>query len=353
MKENGFVLVTGGAGFIGSHTCLALLEKGYGIIVIDSFVNSSPKSLDKVKQILQSKNLFFTNRIFIYRGTLKDKEFIFRIFSESEKNGCRIDSVIHFAGLKSVEESIENPLNYYEENVLSTINLLIVMSKFFCKEIVFSSSATIYKPYENQLINEGCQIESINPYASTKIINEQILSDLHVSDKKNWKIMNLRYFNPIGAHPSGELGESPKGSVQNLFPLIMQCAIKKNVSLKIFGKDWPTKDGTCIRDYIHIMDLAEGHIKALEFLKKNKASIFNLNLGTGIGTSVMDLIKVFEHTNKVNLSCLFKDRRKGDLPFLVADNKYAKYLLNWSPSRSLEQMCRDGWNWKLKNPNGY
>ena len=175
-------LVTGGAGFIGSHTCLALLEKGYGIIVIDSFLNSSPKSLDKVKQILQSKNLFFTNRIFIYRGTLKDKEFIFRIFSESEKNGCRIDSVIHFAGLKSVEESIENPLNYYEENVLSTINLLIVMSKFFCKEIVFSSSATIYKPYENELINEDCQIESINPYASTKIINEQILSDLQVSD---------------------------------------------------------------------------------------------------------------------------------------------------------------------------
>ncbi len=353
MEENGFVLVTGGAGFIGSHTCLDLLEKGYGIIVIDSFLNSYPKSLERVKQILRSKNLTFKDKIFIYQGSLKNKDFILRVFNESEKNGCRIDSVIHFAGLKSVKDSIKNPLNYYEENVLSTINLLYVMNLFACKIIVFSSSATIFKPFENKLINEECQIESINPYASTKIFIERILNDLHISDKKNWKIMNLRYFNPIGAHSSGALGESPKGLSHNLFPLIMECAIKKNFTLKIFGKNWPTKDGTCIRDYIHVMDLAEGHIKALEFLRKNEPTIINLNLGTGIGTSVVDLIKVFENTNKENLSFLFTDRRKGDLPFLVADNKYAKDLLNWTPLRSLEQMCKDGWNWKLKNPNGY
>ena len=352
MNNLGCVLITGGAGFIGSHTSLLLLENGYKVIILDSFINSYPKSIKRIQEILKLKNYKFQNQISVYKGCLTNKDFISKVFSDAEKKGFNIEAVIHFAGLKSVEDSIRNPIAYYEQNVMSIINLLIVMKKFDCRTIVFSSSATIYKSQGNNLLNEECELEAINPYAQTKIIIERLLSDLYRSDK-NWRIMNLRYFNPIGAHSSGLIGESPKGLNNNLFPSIIEVAYKKNNPLKIFGNNWPTKDGTCIRDYIHVMDVAEGHIKALEFLLDDEPNLYNINLGTGKGTSVLELIKIFENINNVKLDYVFSERRLGDLPFLVADNKYAMKLLNWKPLRSLDKMCADGWNWKLKNPLGY
>tara|TARA_A100001388_G_scaffold272143_1_gene252013 strand:- start:422 stop:1489 length:1068 start_codon:yes stop_codon:yes gene_type:complete len=353
MNNAGSILVTGGAGFIGSHTSLLLLERGYRIIIVDSFINSYPESLKRIEQILKTKNYKFDNQILLYKGCLTNKDFIYKVFSEVEKKGININAVIHFAGLKSVGDSISNSISYYEQNVISIINLLLVMQSFFCRTIVFSSSATIYKSQGNKLLNEECELKAINPYAQTKIVIERILSDLYKSQNNNWRIMNLRYFNPIGAHPSGLIGESPKGFLNNLFPLILEVASKSNYQLKIFGNNWPTKDGTCIRDYIHVMDLAEGHIKALEFLKESEPNIYSMNLGTGKGTSVMDLINIFESINNVKIDYVISGRRIGDLPFLVADNRYAKKLLNWNPSRTLEKMCADGWNWKIRNPDGY
>jgi len=353
MKKINTVLVTGGAGFIGSHTCLSLLEKGYKVIILDSFVNSSRKSIIRLKEILRKFKSLENYDLSIYEGSLVEKNFIEKVFSDVHSNYGNIDAVIHFAGLKSVKESVNFPHLYWQENVFSTINLVGVMDRFNCNTLVFSSSATIYKSQDAELIYEDSEIEAINPYGNTKLVNEKFLFDIFKSSTDKWKIMNLRYFNPIGAHPSGLIGEAPKGEPNNIFPILINTAAKEKKFIEIFGKDWPTKDGTCIRDYIHVMDVAEGHIKALNYLENANPNVYNVNLGTGKGASVLDLISVFEKTNGVEVNYVFSGRRKGDVSKVVANNLYAKKLLNWVPSRTLEQMCKDGWNWKLKNPSGY
>ena len=346
------VLVTGGAGFIGSHVCACLLENGYEIWILDSLINSNIKSLYQIKQILSKKNINFADKFKFFKGDLRDKEFIDSIFKKSKNESKPINGVIHFAGLKSTAESIINPLKYWENNLIGSFNLIKSMSENNCSTIVFSSSATVYGNTSNLLIEESSKIKPINPYGSTKYAVENLLNDTFSSKKDDWRIAILRYFNPIGAHPSSLIGENPLEKPNNIFPLIINAAYEQN-NLKVFGKDWPTHDGTCIRDYIHIMDLADGHIKALDHLMKNDSQILNLNIGTGIGYSVLDLIKTFEIINNVKVPFIFADRRKGDVCKLVANNLRAKKILNWSPKMSLEDMCRDGWRWKLRNPKGY
>ena len=347
------ILVTGGSGFIGSHTCLILLEKGFEIFVIDSFVNSSPKSIEKVCLILNQKNIFCQEKIHLYKGDLKNKSDIESVFQMSQNLGKRIDAVIHFAGLKSVSDSILNPIEYWENNVLGTINLLKIMEQYNCKNIVFSSSATVYKSNSDKLSNENDFCEPVNPYGHTKLTIEGILRDLYESNPSQWKIASLRYFNPVGAHESGLIGEDPTSKPNNIYPQITRVAIGKIDEIKIYGSDWPTNDGTGVRDYIHVMDLAEGHFLALNFLLKEKPQLLTINLGTGQGTSVLDLIKIFETTNSVKIPHSFTHRRAGDHAFVVADNSLAKSILNWQPTRSIEEICINGWNWQKKNPNGY
>ena len=346
------ILVTGGAGFIGSHTCLNLLEKGYKIYVLDSFCNSSQISLSRVDElyISRSNNL---NCLEIIKGDLRDKSSIEEIFKLAEFNKDEIKGVIHFAGLKSVKESMHNPLLYWQVNLQGSLNLFEIMKKYSCKTIVFSSSATIYGNNTKEKIKETEIIAPINPYGKTKAAIEQVLHDLFFSDPKNWRIVNLRYFNPIGAHPSGLIGENPKNFPNNIFPLITKVAIGKIDKIKIFGNDWPTHDGTGIRDYIHVMDLSEGHVKALDLLLNEEPQIINLNLGNGIGVSVMELINTFEKVNKVKLPYIITERRIGDVAKIVADNSLAFQKLKWSPKRTIEEMCIDGWKWQKLNPDGF
>ena len=344
------VLVTGGAGFIGSHTCLALLERGYEVVVIDSFINSDRKSLDRVVNIL-GLNKIKNVSIEIIQADIRNEKVIDNLFLGCQKSGNPIKAVIHFAGLKAVKESIKNPLNYWDVNVNGSITLLKVMNRYKCKTIVFSSSATIYGFTDHISINEDMEIKPINPYGRTKVAIEQLLNNIYISDPSEWKIANLRYFNPIGAHPSGLIGESPSGVPSNIFPHLTQVAVGKIEKLTIFGNDWPTKDGTAIRDYIHVMDLAEGHVSALRFLNENK--IITLNLGTGSGTSVLELLNTFERVNNINIPIEFSGRREGDACSLIADNTLAISCLGWSPRRSLDEMCVDGWKWQSLNPQGY
>ena len=347
------ILITGGTGFIGSHTCLLLLEKGYEIFIIDSFINSSPKSIDRVLKILEKKNIYAKDSIHLFKGDLKIEDDIEKVFYKSFELNKPIESVIHFAGLKSVSDSNKAPLEYWESNVNGTLNLLKVMKKYNCKSIVFSSSATVYLPGKGTLINETNELRPVNPYGNTKLAIEKILSDLFKSDSSSWRIICLRYFNPIGADPSGLLGEDPMGKINNIFPQLIKVAIGNLKEIKIFGSDWPTSDGTGIRDYIHVIDLAKGHLSALDFIIKENPKLLKINLGTGKGTSVLELIKTFEKVNQVKIPFRFVDRREGDHGEVVADNSLAESLLNWRPTRSLEDMCRDGWNWQIKNPNGY
>ena len=347
------ILVTGGAGFIGSHSCLLLLEKGYEIFVIDSFINSSPKSLEKVLLFLTKKDKFLRERLHLLKGDLKKQSDIERIFQMSLKLDKNIDAVIHFAGLKSVSDSILDPISYWENNVLGTINLLRTMERFNCTNIVFSSSATVYKSNSDKLLNENDICKPLNPYGHTKLTIEGILRNLYDSNPSRWKIASLRYFNPVGAHESGLIGEDPSGKPNNIYPQITKVAIGEIDEIKIFGSDWPTNDGTGVRDYIHVMDLSEGHLSALNYLLKEKPQILTINLGTGRGTSVLELIKTFENINEIKIPYRFVKRRLGDNAFVVADNSLAKSILNWEPKRSLEEICVNGWNWQKKNPNGY
>ena len=345
------ILVTGGAGFIGSHTCLSLLEKGYNIVVIDSFINSNKLSLERVKDLVSEKNSIQLN---ILKGDIRDQNLLNDIFLNYKSKKKPITSVIHFAGLKSVKESVINPIKYWDINVNGALTLFSKMKEYECHNIVFSSSATIYGKSNQIRISEKTQINPTNPYGQTKAAIEKILYDLFSSKKEPWKIANLRYFNPIGAHESGLIGESPLGIPNNIFPFLTKVAQGNLEKLNIFGNDWPTKDGTGVRDYIHVMDLAEGHIAALEFLlSNNKSQIINLNLGTGLGTSVLELVRTFEKVNNVNINYKFVPRREGDVANVVADNRLAKSILNWQPRRSLEEMCLDGWNWQCLNPKGY
>lgn len=347
------ILVTGGAGYIGSHTCLSLLEKGYKVFVIDSFINSSRNSLKKVLEVLEQKQIKSLDDLYFFEGDIRDKTFVESIFDKALRKNSKIEGVIHFAALKSVQESIINPILYWDNNVKGIINLLDIIQKKDCNNIVFSSSAAIYGEKSNKLVDENASTNPLNPYAFSKKVSEELLFNVFKSNPLKWKIVNLRYFNPIGAHSSGLIGESPKGIPNNIFPYITNVALGNFKEVSIFGKDWPTDDGTGVRDYIHVMDLAEAHIKAFEFLDKNNSQFMNLNIGTGKGTSVLELIKTFQAVNQVKIPYKFVERRDGDVSELIADNSLMKNILNWQPKRSIEDMCKDGWNWQLNNPFGY
>lgn len=346
------ILVTGGSGFIGSHTCLCLLKNNYKVVVVDSNVNSSKLSLKMIKKIIDQNNQEMEEIIF-YKGDIRDEKLLKKVFLQSLNDGYPIEGVIHFAGLKSVEESTKDPLKYWDNNVCGTINLLKVMQLFNCETIVFSSSATVYGNSEISPIKETFVIKPLNPYGQTKATIEYILGDICRSFKNTWKVANLRYFNPIGAHYSGLIGEEPLNKPNNLFPYICLVASGKYKKLNIYGNDWPTCDGTGIRDYIHVMDLAEAHTCAIDYLLSRDPLILNLNIGTGTGTSVLELIETFIEINKCDVPYQFVERRPGDVAQIIADNQKAISILNWSPKRNLKDMCKDGWRWRCLNPSGY
>jgi UDP-glucose 4-epimerase len=335
-----YILVTGGAGYIGSHTVLQLLQAGFGVIVFDNLSNSSVKSLDRVRGL--------TKRDFIFvRGDICDDQAINKLFKS-----FKIDAVLHFAALKAVGESVQNPLKYYKNNVNGTLVLLEAMKKADVYKFVFSSSATVYGDPTTIPITESCQVGDVtNPYGKTKFIIEEMLKDLRDSDNR-WSFGVLRYFNPIGAHPSGQLGEDSKGVPNNLVPYITQVAVGKLPYLSIFGNDYQTLDGTGVRDYIHVVDLASGHLKALDFIDNN-VGLHVWNLGTGVGYSVMQLIQAFEKISGKNIRYKIISRRPGDVAVSYADNAKAIYQLNWRPNFTLEDMLKDAWNWQVKNPFGY
>ena len=347
------VLVTGGAGFIGSHTCLELLQKGYEVVVLDSYVNSNKKSLQRIKDIVKDDTKIKHQSIQIFEADIRDEKKLDKLFLEAQRIDKPFQAVIHFAGLKSIKDSVDKPLLYWDANVNGSIKLFSVMNKYQCKTIVFSSSATIYGASKNKPLKEDSDINPINPYGKTKASIEQILNDIYDSNPEEWKIANLRYFNPIGAHFSGMIGEDPMGIPNNIFPYITKVAAGNLDKLIIFGNDWPTKDGTGVRDYIHVMDLAQGHISALEYLVKSEHQIINLNLGTGLGTSVLELVETFERINNIKVPFEFSGRRAGDCCTVLADNSLACSSLDWIPVRNLEQMCSDGWKWQMLNPTGY
>lgn len=333
------ILVTGGAGYIGSHTCVELLNAGYDIVVVDSFCNSKPEALKRVSEI--------TGKEFpIYNVDLLQKEELETVFSEHE-----IEAVIHFAGLKAVGESVAIPLRYYHNNITGTLMLCEVMQAYGVKKIVFSSSATVYGTPKRVPISEDFPLQATNPYGRTKLMIEEILRDLYVSDNE-WSIALLRYFNPIGAHPSGRIGEDPNGIPNNLMPYITQVAVGKLKELRVFGNDYPTVDGTGVRDYIHVVDLAIGHVKALEKVM-NTTGVEAYNLGTGRGYSVLELISAFEKVTGIKIPYKIFGRRPGDVAICYADPTKAKEELGWVATRGIEEMCRDAWRWQSNNPNGY
>lgn len=332
------ILVTGGAGFIGSHTCVELLENGYEVVIVDNFINSKPEALNRIKQIT-GKDFKF------YEADLLDKAAVETIFKEN-----KIDAVIHFAGLKAVGESVAQPIRYYHNNITGTLILCQVMQEAGVKKIVFSSSATVYGSPKTVPIREDFPLHTTNPYGSTKLMIENILQDIFVADNE-WSIALLRYFNPIGAHKSGLIGEDPNGIPNNLMPYIAQVAAGKLEVLSVFGDDYDTKDGTGVRDYIHVVDLAQGHIKAVEKVLGG-SGVDAYNLGTGIGYSVLDMVHAFETANNVKVNYKIAPRRPGDIAVCFADPKKAKELLGWQAQFGIEDMCRDSWKFVKQNPNG-
>ncbi len=333
------ILVTGGAGYIGSHTVIELLGKGYEVVIVDNFYNSHPEVLERIKE-LSGKDFKF------YEIDLLDKNALKKVFEEN-----KIDSVIHFAGYKAVGESVEKPLMYYHNNLTSTFILCEVMKKYGVKNIVFSSSATVYGLSNVSPLKEDLPLSTTNPYGTTKLFIEQILRDLYISDN-DWSIALLRYFNPIGAHISGRIGENPNGIPNNLMPFITQVAVGKREKLSVFGNDYDTVDGTGVRDYIHVVDLAKGHIKALERHMDFKG-VEAYNLGTGKGVSVLELVNTFEKVNGVKIPYTIIDRRPGDIATCFADSSKAKKELGWEAEKTIEDMCKDSWNWQKNNPQGY
>lgn len=334
------VLVTGGAGYIGSHTCLELLKSGYGVVVIDNLCNSNAKSLERV-QDLAGKSLCF------YEGDVRDELLLHRIFAENEI-GC----VIHFAGLKAVGESVAKPWEYYDNNLNSTLVLTKVMKEVGMKNIIFSSSATVYTADNEMPLKENSRTGNCtNPYGWTKYMTEQILSGIAQADKA-WGVVLLRYFNPIGAHESGMIGEDPRGIPNNLMPYITQVAVGRRDHLSVFGNDYDTHDGTGVRDYIHVVDLAKGHVAAVRYVAENKGcEVFNL--GTGVGYSVLDMVNTFQKVNGIPVPYEIVARRPGDIATCYADPAKSAEVLGWKAERTLVDMCRDSWNWQRKNPKGY
>ncbi len=337
------ILVTGGSGYIGSHTSLSLLLSGFRVIILDSNINSHQNSLKRIMKIGNDKYLDFEERLFFAKGDIRDERLLDNIFKKANLKGINIDAVIHFAGLKSVKESISNPISYWDNNVKGSINLFKAMANNNCNIIVFSSSATVYGKQPISPIDENSSLNPINPYGETKVAVEKILENIFKGYRKKWGIINLRYFNPIGSHETGLIGENPLNYPNNIFPLICKVALKEIKKFSIFGNDWPTNDGTCIRDYIHVMDLAEAHLSSLNYLFRNDNEFHNLNIGTGKGTSVLELINIFEESNKCNINYEFTDRRVGDTAIVVADNKLALSILDWKPKRNIKSMCKDGW----------
>lgn len=334
------ILVTGGAGYIGSHTVIELQNAGYDVVVMDNLSNSSEVALERVQEIT-GKPLTF------YKADILDREATEEIFSKE-----KIEAVIHFAGLKAVGESVQKPWEYYNNNITGTLILLDVMRKHNVKNIIFSSSATVYgEPKKVPVTEETPKGSCTNPYGWTKSMLEQILTDIQKADP-SWNVILLRYFNPIGAHKSGKIGENPNGIPNNLMPYITQVAVGKLPKLGVFGNDYPTPDGTCIRDYIHVLDLATGHVKALERLKKN-AGLDIYNLGTGIGYSVLDVIHNFEAATGITIPFEFKPRRAGDIPVNYSNADKAWKELGWKAQYGIKEMCEDSWRWQSNNPNGY
>jgi len=339
------ILATGGLGFLGSHICLEILESGLDVLVVDSLINSSLDVIKRIEKILSTKNNSKVGKLFFRKGDIRNYKFLDSIFEEFLLSKNPINSVIHLAGLKSVSDSIIDPLIYWDVNVNGTLNLLSVMKKNNCNNIVFSSSATIYKSKIKAKIEEDSELKPINPYGNTKLVIENLLNDLYKSEGNKWRIANLRYFNPVGAHYSGHLGEDPKNNVNNLFPSVFDAVQKKIKYLPIYGNDWPTKDGTCIRDFIHIMDLAEAHLLVLNYLIKNEPQNLKLNIGTGKGVTVLEVVNTFIKEINLDFKYKFVHRRKGDYPEVVADNSLAKSILKWEPKRNLLEMCNDSWKW--------
>ena len=333
------ILVTGGAGYIGSHTCVALLEAGYEIIIIDNFSNSKPDALNRIEKI--------TGKAFrFYQLDLLNADALEKVFMSEV-----IEAVIHFAGLKAVGESVAIPLKYYHNNITGTLNLCEIMGKYQVKKMVFSSSATVYGNPNSVPINEDFPLSTSNPYGRTKLMIEEILRDVHTADK-DWHIALLRYFNPIGAHESGQIGEDPNGIPNNLMPFITQVAVGKRERLNVFGSDYDTHDGTGVRDYIHVVDLALGHLKALEKIMTS-TGVRTYNLGTGMGYSVLDVVKSFERATRRKIPYALVDRRPGDIDKCYADPTKAYKDLGWKAQKDLEAMCKDAWNWQKNNPEGY
>ena len=333
------ILVTGGAGYIGSHTLVELIKKGYETVVIDNLYNSSEKSLDRVEAITGVKPKF-------YFGDVRDEDLLRRIFTENE-----IEYVIHFAGLKAVGESCKKPLFYYDNNLNGTLVLVKVMTEFNCKNLVFSSSATVYGTPERLPLDETCRIGgTTNPYGTSKYFQEIMLTDICKADPE-WNVILLRYFNPVGAHESGLIGEDPDGIPNNLMPYVAKVAIGELKEVGVFGNDYPTTDGTGVRDYIHVVDLAKGHVAAIEKVKTKGVHVYNL--GTGVGYSVLDVIKAFSKACGRELPYVIKPRRDGDVASNFADSSKAKRELGWQAELNLDDMCASSWNWQKKNPHGY
>ena len=333
------ILITGGAGFIGSHTCVEMLNAGYDVVVVDNLDNSSSESLSRVEKITGKKVKF-------YKEDVRDRAALRKIFTEND-----IEAVIHFAGLKAVGESVREPIMYYDNNLINTLVLIETMNEFGVKKIVFSSSATVYGVATEMPLVEGMPLGAINPYGRTKLFIEHILSDLYAADKE-WCVALLRYFNPIGAHKSGLIGEDPKGIPNNLMPYISQVAVGKLDKLHVFGNDYKTIDGTGVRDYIHVVDLALGHVKAIEWVLKN-TGCEPFNLGTGNGTSVLQLRDAFVKATGVDVPYVIDPRRPGDPDEVYANADKAKKVLGWTAKYGIEEMCEDTWRWQKNNPNGF
>lgn len=333
------ILITGGAGYIGSHTCLCLLNKGYDIVVVDNLDNSSKESLARVTEITGKEIPF-------YEVDARETEKLIEIIKNHN-----VDSVIHFAGLKAVGESVRMPLEYYENNLVSTLHLADAMVKTGVKKLIFSSSATVYSADNEVPLTEGGKLGCTNPYGWTKYMNEQILRDVSVAHP-DWSIVLLRYFNPVGAHESGKIGEDPTGIPNNLMPYVSQTAVGRREYLTVFGDDYDTHDGTGVRDYIHVMDLAEGHVAAVEYAEKF-TGCDAINLGTGVGYSVLDMVKAFEEANGIKVPYRIGPRRPGDLATVYSNPEKAEKVLGWKAKRTLVDMCRDLWTWQKNNPNGF
>lgn len=333
------ILITGGAGYIGSHTCVELHNAGYDFVVFDNLSNSSKESLLRVAQIIGKEVKFV-------EGDIRNKQDLQSLFETYD-----IDSVIHFAGLKAVGESVANPLAYYDNNIVGTLRLCEVMVENNCKKIVFSSSATVYGDPHTVPIKEDFPLSATNPYGRTKLFIEEILRDLYVSDSQ-WKVVLLRYFNPVGAHESGTIGEDPNGIPNNLMPFISQTAVGKRETLSVFGGDYDTHDGTGVRDYIHVVDLAIGHVKAIKAVDTLE-SVLSVNLGTGVGYSVLDMVKAFEKASQKQVPYKIVARREGDVAECYADPSYAKEVLGWEAKKGIDAMCLDTWHWQKNNPDGF